>query len=178
MGDCPWRFLDGEVSLFHPSLLIFTSARNYMYSLQTSVLLRDPIPSRSQSNTLDLTIIDFELAHFGHHAIDLGQMIADLYERYHFLSHPYAQAAIQGFIQGYGPISEDLAFRTAIHAGVHLIFWYKRGNPKDPKRPWATPEKIEGCLRVGNEWIIRGWESDRRWFQEGNDSLKWLFKTI
>lgn len=150
----------------------------HTYSLLRSVLLKNSTLSGAQATTLDLTIIDFELAHLGHRAVDLGQMIGDIYERCHFRSLSSAQAAIQGFIQGYGLISEDLAFRTAIHAGVHLVCWYKRGNPKDPNRPWATPEKIEGCLRIGRDWIIKGWEGNWQWFQEGNNPLKWLFKAV
>jgi hypothetical protein len=39
-----------------------------------------------------------------------GQMIGDLYERKHFKGADRALQAINGFIDGYGLIDDDLAF--------------------------------------------------------------------
>ena len=88
--------------------------------------------AKQQSEETNLFIIDWELAQFGRKEYDLGQMIGDLYERKHFMNADSALWIIQGFVDGYGALSEDSAFRIAIHAGVHLICWYIRRNPVAP----------------------------------------------
>lgn len=98
-------------------------------------------------------------------------MIGDLYERKHFKGLDNALWAIQGFLQGYGPLSNELAFRTAIHAGVHLICWYTRRDPKTP--PQGTPEQIHGGIKTGVDFIVKGWKKDRAWFE--NSPLAYLF---
>jgi hypothetical protein len=101
-------------------------------------------------------------------------MLGDLYERKHFTGADSAIHIIQGFVAGYGLLTEDEAFRIAIHAGQHLICWYIR---RDPNAPFTQPiEKIEGAIRFGTEFIVHGWEKDREWF-EGSD-LSCLFEGI
>ncbi len=99
-------------------------------------------------------------------------MIGDLYERKHFLDTKGAVWAIEGFIQGFGPVSEEMAFRTAIHAGVQLICWCKRG-PPNRRHAWAPPEKIAGVVKLGMELVVKGWEKDREWL--GGSMLGGLF---
>ena len=108
--------------------------------------------------------MDWEFAQFGHRAYDLGQMIGDLYERKHFKDVDGAIWAIQGFIEGYGALSEEMAFRTAIHTGVQLICWCKRG-PPHMRPPWATPERIAGVVKLGMDFVVKGWERDRGWLE-------------
>lgn len=110
-----------------------------------------------------LFIIDWELAQFGHRAIDVGGMMADLYERKHFKGSDAVIPAMQGFAQGYGRISDEMAFRTAIHAGVHLICWHIRGNPTLPLS--APIKRVKSALKIGQDLILKGWEKDRRWFE-------------
>ncbi|KAB5558289.1 kinase-like domain-containing protein [Coniochaeta sp. 2T2.1] len=110
-----------------------------------------------------LYIIDWELAQFGHRAYDLGHMIGDLYEQKHFNNTESAMPSIRGFVEGYGGLSEELAFRTAIHAGTHLIGGYNR-RPKTGKLA-APEEKIVGMLEVAKDFVVKGWEKDRRWFE-------------
>jgi hypothetical protein len=101
-------------------------------------------------------------------------MIGDLYERKHFTGADSALYIIQGFVAGYGFLTEDEAFRIAIHAGQHLICWYIR---RDPKAPFTQPtEQIESAIRVGTEFIVHGWEKDREWFERSD--LSCLFKGI
>lgn len=111
-----------------------------------------------------LFIIDWELAQFGHRATDVGGMLADLYERKHFKDSDAVIPAMEGFAKGYGEISDEMAFRTAIYAGVHLICWHIRGNPNLPLS--APMEKILSALVIGRDWILKGWEKDRRWFEK------------
>lgn len=87
-------------------------------------------------------------------------MIGDLYERKYLKNAQAALWIIEGFIDGYGSLSEDMAFRTAIHAGQHLICWCNRGRPTD------TQERMEGIVRIGMNFVLKGWEKDRQWFEE------------
>lgn len=119
-----------------------------------------------------LFVIDWELAQFGHRAIDVGGMMADLYERKHFKNSDHVIPAMEGFARGYGRISDEMAFRTAIHAGVHLICWHIRSNPNLPLS--APMEKVLAALALGRDLILKGWEKDRKWL--GNSVLAPLFE--
>lgn len=90
-------------------------------------------------------------------------MTGDLYERKHFNDVDTAMWAMQGFIDGYGRLSDEMAFRTAIHAGVHLIGWYTRRAPNAPLM--GTPEQIVGAMALGRDFIVKGWEKDKNWFE-------------
>jgi hypothetical protein len=70
---------------------------------------------------------------------------------------------MEGVIEGYGELSDDMAFRTAIYIGSHLIGWYNRRPLKGPRV--APPEAIVAGLTVGMDFIIKGWERDREFFQ-------------
>lgn len=139
-----------------------------------SVLIPNDLSHVKQgSKGVNLFIIDWELAQFGRREYDLGQMIGDLYERKHFLDIESALWIIQGFVAGYGAaLGDEMAFRIAIHAGVHLICWYIR---RDPTVPFAEPwEKIQDAIRIGTNFVVKGWERDRVWF-EGSE-LACLFR--
>ncbi|KAJ5753469.1 uncharacterized protein N7511_007622 [Penicillium nucicola] len=113
-------------------------------------------------------IVDWELVHVGRRALDLAQMIAELYETKLFKNVDAGVWVIEGFLAGYGPLSDDTALRTAIHVGVHLVCWGSRVSG------WGTPEQIEEVVQVGRDLIIHGWKQDRAWFEAG--SLGCLFK--
>lgn len=111
-----------------------------------------------------LFVIDWELAQFGHRAIDVGGMLADLYERKHFKDSDAVIPAMEGFADGYGQISDEMAFRIAIHAGIHLICWHIRRNPNVP---FSDPmEKVLSALALGRDFVLKGWEKDRMWFEK------------
>jgi hypothetical protein len=117
----------------------------------------------NQASAMKLFVIDWELVQFGRREYDLGQMIGDLYERKHFSGAECALRIVEGFIAGYGGMSDDMAFRVAIHVGVHLICWYIR---RDPNEPFNEPAKvIEGAVRIGTDFVVKGWEKDRTWFE-------------
>lgn len=119
--------------------------------------------ANQQPEGINLFIIDWELAQFGRKEYDLGQMIGDLYERKHFMNADSALWIIQGFVVGYGALSDDTAFRIAIHAGVHLICWSFRRNPT---APFTEPsEQIRDAIRIGIDFVVKGWERDRTWFE-------------
>lgn len=97
-------------------------------------------------------------------------MIGDLYERRYFKNADAALWIIEGFTDSYGPLSDDMAFRTAIHAGVHLICWCNRGRPKD------SQEQMEGIVRIGMNFVLKGWKKDKKWFED--TVLASLFQSI
>lgn len=119
-----------------------------------------------------LFIIDWEFAQFGHRSNDIGQLIGDLYERKLYGNVETVASVMEGVIRGYGELSEQMAFRVAIYVGVHLIGWYNRRPQKGPK---VVPSHVilEG-LTIGRDFIIKGWEKDRKYFE--NSALASLFR--
>jgi hypothetical protein len=89
-------------------------------------------------------------------------MIGDLVEWIHFDKSDRAEWIMQGFLAGYGILTDDMAFRTAIHVGVHLLNWYNRRDPKSPVK--GTPAQILDAVATGRDFIIKGWERDTQWF--------------
>ncbi|KAJ9133285.1 Kinase-like domain-containing protein [Pleurostoma richardsiae] len=129
------------------------------------------LEKQQSEDAQQLFVIDWEFAQFGHRAYDLGQMIGDLYERKHFKDVECSIWAIQGFVEGYGGVSDEMAYRIAIHAGVHLICWYIRRAPAAPLK--GTPERIIAAMEIGMDFIVRGWKKDKVWFE--NSVLAPLF---
>ncbi|KAL6879291.1 kinase-like domain-containing protein [Trichoderma novae-zelandiae] len=111
----------------------------------------------------ELFVIDWENVQFGHRAVDIGGMLADLYERSHFKDVAVSIPLMRGFVEGYGPLSEELAFGTAVHAGVHLICWYYRRDRSAPL-PYPLPKFLD-ALALGRDFVVRGWAKDREWFE-------------
>lgn len=143
--------------------------------IQDSVMIPDVLNIETRpSKELELFVIDWELVQYGRKEFDLGQMIGDLYERKHFTGDDSSLRIIEGFLAGYGALSDDEAFRIAIHAGQHLICWYIR---RDPALAFAeSREQIQDVILIGTDFIVKGWERNRKWF-EGSD-LACLFPTV
>jgi hypothetical protein len=141
-----------------------------LYSLEeTNVTISILIPNvhlREQSETT-LFVVDWEMSHIGSRALDLGQMIAELYETKLFKNVEAGVWVIQGLLEGYGGLSDEIAFRTAIHVGVHLVCWGSRVSG------WGSPQQIEDVVKVGRDLIVHGWRKDRTWFE--GDTLSCLF---
>lgn len=91
-------------------------------------------------------------------------MIGDLYERKHFHNVDAATWVLGCFVDGYGKLSDELAFRTAIHAGVHLLCWYIRRAPNGPLK--GTPQQVAEAVTLGIDFVVKGWKKDRRWFEQ------------
>lgn len=132
----------------------------------SSILLPN-VPLTDQSPTT-MFIVDWELSQIGSRALDLGQMIAELYETKLFKNVDGGVWIIQGFLEGYGALEDEMAFRTAIHVGVHLVCWGSR------VPGWGTQKKIEEVVKLGRDLIVHGWGKDKAWFAEG--TLSCLFK--
>ncbi|KKP00485.1 hypothetical protein THAR02_07398 [Trichoderma harzianum] len=119
-----------------------------------------------------LFIIDWEFAQFGHRSNDIGQLIGDLYERKLYGNVETVAPVMEGVMKGYGKLSERMAFRVAMYVGVHLIGWYNRRPQKGPKV--VPPHVILEGLTIGRDFIIKGWEKDREYFE--NSALAPLFR--
>ncbi|KAI0841746.1 kinase-like domain-containing protein [Hypoxylon sp. FL0890] len=123
------------------------------------LLPKNPI---EEGVNVPMFVIDWEMSQIGKPNLDMGQMIAELYELKLYKNILGGLWMVQGFVDGYGAVSEDFAFRTAIQVGAHLISF----GTSVPG--WGTPEQVENCARTGREIIVHAWEKDRRWFEEGD----------
>ncbi|KAH7342671.1 kinase-like domain-containing protein [Rhexocercosporidium sp. MPI-PUGE-AT-0058] len=123
------------------------------------LLPNGPIPDSTDPMTV--FIIDWELSQVSSPAFDLGQMFAELFELKHFKNIDAGIWLIEAFMQGYGNIDEKMAFKTAIHVGTHLLCF------GSVVQGWGTDEQVEDVVRVGGEWIVKGWEGDRKFFEGG-----------
>lgn len=139
------------------------SHANGIYHKTSALLATTPTGDISALETSELFVIDWEFAQFGNWAYDLGQMIGDIYEREHFHDIDNALLMMREFVKGYGRISDDLAFRTAIHVGVQLLGWYTRRAPWSPV--YGTPSQITAAAKLGKEFVLKGWQKDRMWFK-------------
>ncbi|KAJ5663563.1 hypothetical protein N7507_004294 [Penicillium longicatenatum] len=114
-----------------------------------------PLDGKSETT---LFVIDWEMCQVGPRALDLGQMIAELYETKLFKGVDCGVWIIKGLVKGYGPLDDNMAFRTAIHVGVHLIVWGSR------VQGWGPEDQIEKVVKVGRDLILQGWKKNKAWF--------------
>jgi hypothetical protein len=99
------------------------------------------------------------MCELGVRALDLGQMIAEMYELTLFKHMEEGKWLIDGFMTGYGEIDDVLAFRTAIHIGTHLICWGSR------VPNWGTEEQVREVVKKGKDLILGAWHKDRSFFE-------------
>ena len=127
-----------------------------------------PLPPGAK---LDIFIVDWELCTLGVRPLDLGQMIAEMYELYLFRGIEPGLWLVEGFCAGYKirdePDADAFAFRTAIHVGTHLATF---GGVAD----WATEQQRADAVGRGKEIVIRAWTKDKTWFLDSH--LACLFR--
>lgn len=88
-------------------------------------------------------------------------MIAELYMTKLYKGIDAGIWILRSFVEGYQPaLNEDIAFRTVIHAGVHLVAFGTMVTG------WGNEEQVEKVARVGRDLVVKGWEKDRGWFVE------------
>ncbi|KAJ4269839.1 hypothetical protein NW762_001508 [Fusarium torreyae] len=121
-----------------------------------------------ESTPVEMLVIDWELTQPGLPSVDFGEMIAEMYALWLYKSITAGLWMMEGFVEGYGKISEDFAFRTAIQTGTHLLCVTTDG------AKWGTPEQLEKVVGVGRDIIVHAWKKDRAWFEKGD--LTCLFK--
>ncbi|ROW12266.1 hypothetical protein VMCG_00388 [Cytospora schulzeri] len=106
-----------------------------------------------------LFVIDWEMCQLGMRPLDLGQMIAELYELTLYKDIKAGLWIIDGFLAGYGSVDDDFAYRTALHVGTHLV-GFGTSVPG-----WGTSDQVEMVAKTGMDIILRAWETDRGWFE-------------
>ncbi|KAF3059620.1 hypothetical protein GL218_04456 [Daldinia childiae] len=126
----------------------------------TSILL--PKAQIQEGVDVSMFVIDWEMSQIGKPNLDVGQMLAELYELKLYKDKSAGIFMAQGFMEGYGPVSEEFAFRTAIQVGAHLVSFGM------VVPDWGSVEQVEGCGRLGRDMITRAWKKDRRWFEESD----------
>ncbi|GKZ33665.1 hypothetical protein AbraIFM66950_003694 [Aspergillus brasiliensis] len=112
-------------------------------------------------HSLSLSIIDWEVSQLGSVAIDLGQMLAELYLLTHFQSVTVASGMILPFMVGYGSLKDEMAFRVALEFGMHLVLWPCRGSSI------RDDLLVENCVCLGKDMIVHAEEKDKLWFRGG-----------
>ncbi|EED19069.1 conserved hypothetical protein [Talaromyces stipitatus ATCC 10500] len=117
-----------------------------------------------------LFIIDWEMAQLGMRALDLGQVLAELYKVKHFKNNDGGVWIMEGLMEKYPLLNETQAFQIAVHMGVHLVCWSAVAGVT-----WGTARQIEGAINIGRDLITKGWEKDREWFLD-DGTLRLLFR--
>lgn len=115
-------------------------------------------------------VVDWEMTQLGVRNLDVGQMMAELYELWLYKNIEAGLWIMQGFAEGYGSVGEDFAFRTALQMGAHLVCF----GTSVPG--WGTPAQVEETARTGRELIVNAWQKNRAWFDRGE--LAFLFAPI
>ncbi|KAI1151150.1 kinase-like domain-containing protein [Nemania diffusa] len=122
-----------------------------------------------EGSDITMFVIDWEMSQIGVPNLDVGQMIAELYELKLYKNITAGLWIVQGFVEGYGAVSDDFALRTAIQIGAHLISF------GTSVQGWGTPEQVEMVARAGRDIIVHAWQKDRQWFEGGD--LECLFQS-
>ncbi|KAL2172224.1 hypothetical protein VTG60DRAFT_7068 [Thermothelomyces hinnuleus] len=122
------------------------------------------LPDRPLENgdQLPVFIVDWEMCQFGLPPLDLGQMIAELYELSLFKNMDEGKWLIEGFAAGYGYVDDDFSLRTALHVGTHLVAWGSR------VAGWGSEAQVQHVVGLGKDIILRAWDKDRVWFEGGD----------
>ncbi len=113
-------------------------------------------------------IVDWEMCQIGVRPLDLGQMIAEIYNLFLFKGIEAGKWLIEGFAEGYGYVDDDFAYRAAIHTGVHLV-GITHNVPG-----WGDEAQVLKVVEIGAELIVRAWHKDRSWFEASD--LACLFR--
>lgn len=92
--------------------------------------------------------------------LDLGQMIAELYELTLYKDIQAGLWLIDGFVSGYGFMDDDFVYRILLHVGTHLVGF------GSSVAGWGTPEQCQHVARTGRDLILRSWQKDRDWFEK------------
>ncbi|KPM46199.1 hypothetical protein AK830_g328 [Neonectria ditissima] len=122
-----------------------------------SVLLPDE--AIEEGGQTPVRIIDWELAQLGVRPLDLGQMVAELWQLKLYKDIDAGEWLIQAFGHGYGGLGAQDAFRAIIHVGVHLICF----GSQTPG--WGTPTQSLQLVETGKEVLLKAWVKDREFFK-------------
>ncbi|KAH8179073.1 taurine catabolism dioxygenase tauD, tfdA family protein [Sarocladium implicatum] len=120
--------------------------------------------------TIPVFIIDWEVAQRGLRAVDIGEMLGDLYALWRYQKIDGGLWILQGFAEGYREESEAAVFRTAMQMGGRLLC-HSLDLPE-----WGGEEQKREVAKLGAEVMTRAYNKDRLWFDEGE--LACLFTSV
>lgn len=106
-----------------------------------------------------MRVIDWEMVQLGVRPLDLGQVIAELWQLKLYKDIDAGEWLIRAFADGYGAVDDNFAYRTIIHVAVHLICF----GSQTPG--WGDAEQQKDVVRVGKEAIVKAWGRDRGYFE-------------
>ncbi|KXH63613.1 phosphotransferase [Colletotrichum salicis] len=107
-----------------------------------------------------LLVVDWEMCQLAVRPLDLGQMIAELYELKLYKDMESGVWLIQGFVEGYGEVDDDFAFRTLLHVAVHLIGF------GTTVQGWGTQDQAKTVASEGRDILKNAWAKDRLFFEK------------
>lgn len=94
--------------------------------------------------------------------LDVGQMVAEMYELTLYEDSQAGLWLVEGFMSGYRWVSDKFAFRALLHTGTHLVGMGSLGQ-------WDRPEKCERVAETGRDIILHAWKHDeeaRQWLEK------------
>ncbi|KAK7425876.1 hypothetical protein QQZ08_007590 [Neonectria magnoliae] len=135
-----------------------TEGRGVVYGdLTTKNIL---IQTKSGSDRMNVTPIDWEACRLGMLMQDVALLIADLFVQYSLEASPAALPLIHGFIRGYGPVKDTLVFQAAVYTGIYLFLWEGGG-------PYTyEADQVDGLLQVAVNLVAHGAGEDREAIKE------------
>lgn len=107
-----------------------------------------------------MRVIDWEMVQLGVRPLDLGQVIAELWQLKLYKDIDAGEWLIRAFAAGYGAVDDNFAYRVIIHVAVHLICF----GSQTPG--WGDAEQQKDIVRVGKEVMVKAWGRDRGYFEE------------
>jgi len=99
------------------------------------------------------------MAQLGLPPMDVGQMIAELYELKLFKDIEAGLWMINGFVQSYGHMDDPFAYRTLVYVGAHLICIGSSAPG------WGTAEQVQEVVETGRDILLAAWKKDRGYFK-------------
>lgn len=122
------------------------------------MLPNEPIKEGSE---VPLFVLDWELAQLGVRQMDLGQMLAEMYQLWLYTKIDAGLWLVEGFVEGLGQQTQAFMFRVAIQIGCHLVCF----GSVTPN--WGTPEQAKEVARMGRDIIVNAMQGNREWFEKG-----------
>lgn len=114
----------------------------------------------SKSTQNPVRVIDWEMVQLGVRPLDLGQVIAELWQLKLYKDIDAGEWLIRAFAAGYGAMDDNFAYRVIIHVAVHLICF----GSQTPG--WGDAKQQKDVVRVGKEVMVKAWGRDRGYFEE------------
>ncbi|KAK0733080.1 kinase-like domain-containing protein [Lasiosphaeria miniovina] len=112
-----------------------------------------------EPTAMTMFIVDWEVVSLGIRERDIGQMLAELYQLKLYEGIDAGLWLMEGFLGGYGSLSREAAFRTAIHVGCHLVVI------GGSVYGWGSAENNKRVVAFGRDVMLSAWRKDEAWFE-------------